>query len=53
MTNCIVCYNNSCKHCKGTACEVAVVEVGYGGSCLTYEEIDIYKEAEERENGKS
>lgn len=47
MANCIVCYNDSCKHCSGTGCMAAVVEVGYGGSCLTYEEIDIYKEVEE------
>ena len=46
MTNCIVCYNDSCRHCSGTGCMAAVVEIGSDGNCLTYEEIDIYKEVE-------
>lgn len=47
MTNCIVCYNHTCKFHSVNSCEAAAVEIGSDGSCLTYEEIDIYAEVEE------
>jgi hypothetical protein len=45
--NCIVCYNHTCKYHELTGCNAAVVEIGSEGSCLTYEEKDIYAEVEE------
>jgi hypothetical protein len=45
MTNCIVCYNHTCKYHEITSCHCAVVEIGSDG-CLTYEEKDIYAEVE-------
>lgn len=46
ITNCIVCYNHTCRHHSVNSCEAAVVEVSSDGSCLTYEEKDIYAEVE-------
>lgn len=47
MYNCIVCSNTKCSYNSGLACAAAVVELSYDGTCLTYDEIDIYKEIEE------
>lgn len=43
----IVCSNTMCKYNSGLSCTAAVVEVGWKHNCITYEEIDIYKEVEE------
>ena len=46
LNNCIVCSNTKCRHNSGLSCIAAVVELSYDGTCLTSEEIDIYKEVE-------
>lgn len=46
MAKCIVCSNTRCKHNYRYSCEAAKLELGSDGSCLTYDERDIYKEAE-------
>ena len=46
MYNCIVCYNDNCKHhCGNSGCELAIITIGECG-CLDFEEVDIYKEVE-------
>lgn len=42
------CWNNKCKYnCNGCYCNTDDIEIGTDGSCLTFEELDIYKEVEE------
>ena len=46
MENTVLCHRTNCKYndCKG--CGVAIIEIGVDGTCLDFEEIDIYKEVE-------
>ena len=46
MENTVLCHRTNCKYnnCKG--CGVAIIEIGTDGTCLDFEEIDIYKEVE-------
>lgn len=41
------CWNDRCEYnCNGCYCDAPEVEIGTDGSCLTFEEKDIYKEVD-------
>jgi hypothetical protein len=41
------CWNDRCEYsCNGCYCYAPEVEIGTDGSCLTFEEKDIYREVE-------
>jgi hypothetical protein len=47
MANIRTCWDNTCRYNRGGCyCDAAEIEVSINHECLTYEEIDIYAEAE-------